>query len=341
VRVADDDAPIDSPAEPGWYPDPFSATGTGERYFDGEKWGSTLTPLAGHTPKPKKEKGQRSRGRATVDVEERPPPQGARRYIVPLVVLAVLAAGFYALPKLLHRSSSPATVPKSTVPQPQNRPPAGTEEASAPLGTPAPVPKGPGKYEISEHQPNDPNTPVAWDPCRPIHYVVNPAGAPPGAAANLRAAIASVHAATGLRFLNDGTTNETPDKQRLDYQPDRYDPQRWAPVLIAWSDENTFPELAGYVDGVTTTDGEYTPDNQHEVYVSGQIVFDDKDLAGQGATLMHEVMLHELGHLAGLAHTSDATQVMYSESQFNVNKYGAGDRRGLALLGTQACYPTM
>jgi hypothetical protein len=52
-------------------------------------------------------------------------------------------------------------------------------------------------------------------------------------------------------------------------------------------------------------------------------------------------MLHELGHLVGLAHTSDSTQIMYSESQFNVNKYGAGDRRGLALLGAQACYPNI
>lgn len=30
----------DLPNAPGWYPDPFSATGTGERYFDGEKWTS-------------------------------------------------------------------------------------------------------------------------------------------------------------------------------------------------------------------------------------------------------------------------------------------------------------
>jgi hypothetical protein len=338
--VADNDAPRDKPREPGWYPDPFSATGTGERYFDGERWGSSLTPLAGHTPKPKKEKGQRSRGRASVDVDERPPVGGARRVVLPLLVLALLAAGFYVLPKLTRetKASGPTA---STVPQFQRRPPPGFEEASAPLGTPAPVPTGPGLYEISAHQPNDPKTPVAWDPCRPIHYVVNPAGAPPGAAARLQAAITSVHAATGLTFIDDGATTETPDKQRLDYQPDRYGPKRWAPVLIAWSNEKTFPDLAGYVAGVTIQGAEYTPDSQHAVYTSGEIVFDTQDLAGKGAGLMHVVMLHELGHLVGLAHTSDATQVMYSESKFNVQKYGAGDRRGLALLGTQACYPNI
>jgi hypothetical protein len=37
------------PREPGWYPDPFSATGDGERYFDGKGWGSTEWPRGRHT----------------------------------------------------------------------------------------------------------------------------------------------------------------------------------------------------------------------------------------------------------------------------------------------------
>ena len=31
----------------------------------------------------------------------------------------------------------------------------------------------------------------------------------------------------------------------------------------------------------------------------------------------------------------------WSAAQFNVRDYGDGDRRGLALLGTQACYPEL
>ena len=150
-----------------------------------------------------------------------------------------------------------------------------------------------------------------------------------------------VPTATGLTLIDDGPTSELPNKQRPDYQPDLYGDKRWAPVLIAWSNEKTFPALAGYLAGVTFPADEYTPDNQHLVYTSGEIVFDDKDLAGPGARIMPQIMLHELGHLVGLAHTSDATQVMYSESQFNVQKYGLGDRRGLSLLGTQRCYPNI
>jgi len=53
------------------------------------------------------------------------------------------------------------------------------------------------------------------------------------------------------------------------------------------------------------------------------------------------ILMHELGHLVGLDHTSDATQLMFSEAQFNVQDYRDGDRRGLALLGAQRCYPEL
>jgi hypothetical protein len=37
------------PREPGWYPDPFSATGDGERYFDGRGGGTPGGPPPRHT----------------------------------------------------------------------------------------------------------------------------------------------------------------------------------------------------------------------------------------------------------------------------------------------------
>jgi predicted Zn-dependent protease len=52
-------------------------------------------------------------------------------------------------------------------------------------------------------------------------------------------------------------------------------------------------------------------------------------------------VLHEFGHLVGLDHTADPSQVMYSEAQFNVQDYGPGDLRGLAQLGRQACVPEL
>jgi hypothetical protein len=38
-------AESEQPSAPGWYPDPWSATGAGERYFDGDRWRTTERPL--------------------------------------------------------------------------------------------------------------------------------------------------------------------------------------------------------------------------------------------------------------------------------------------------------
>ena len=43
-RVPDDRGKPENPSGPGWYPDPWSADGKGERYFDGKRWGTTERP---------------------------------------------------------------------------------------------------------------------------------------------------------------------------------------------------------------------------------------------------------------------------------------------------------
>jgi hypothetical protein len=206
---------------------------------------------------------------------------------------------------------------------------------------PAQVPVDSGQFEVLTTQPGASIVPVAFDPCRPIHYVVNPRDMPTDGLALIHASVARVQTASGLRFIYDGTTTEGASKDRTPYQPDRYSKDRWAPVLIAWTNEAAFPSLAGYIAGLGEAHAEYTRDGQL-VYVTGQVVLDSQQLSVAQAPERGEVraiVLHELGHLVGLDHTADRQQIMFSESEFNVRDFGNGDLRGLATLGTQACYP--
>jgi hypothetical protein len=321
----------DAPREPGWYPDPFSATGEGERYYDGKRWGSTERPRGRHSaPEPR--------------AVTRLPTRTRRRLhrARPLIGLLVLVALAVAIVQLRPDSGSDSG--SSGSPQAAGlAPPPATDEAARPLGAPPPTPAGAGGYEFLVHQPSDPKVPVAFDPCRPVHYVVNPAGEPADGQQLVAQAVARVAQATGLRFVADGTTTETPDKQRAPYQPERYDDSRWAPVLIAWSDAASFPSLAGYIAGVgaPTT---WSTASRRLAFVSGLVVLDREQLdAAQlpDRGLAEAIILHELGHLVGLDHTADPAQVMYSEAQFNVRDYGSGDLRGLAQLGRQACVPEL
>jgi len=336
----------EQPRAPGWYPDPWSATGEGERYFDGKRWGTNERPLGRHSTTETVvpiAKGRRRR-RARLRARSRGPSSWDRRTVATIVVVVGLVALFWEINRSHSAKNRDLTilqqlsVPSTTVPT--DRPPPSNEEATKPLGVPAPVPRTPGKYEFLFPQSDAPKIPIAFDPCRPVHYVVNPKGAPADGSALIKSAIARVQTATGLHFVADGTTTETPSKNRELYQPGRYG-KRWAPVLIAWSQERADGELAGYILGVGQPLAVGTRSGRF-VSVTGQVVFDDQDLSiakfpDRGE--VRAVMLHEFGHLVGLDHTADRREIMYSEAQFNVRDYGPGDLRGLALLGTQACYP--
>src|SRR5690606_37787550 len=113
----------------------------------------------------------------------------------------------------------------------------------APLGTPPAAPDSVASHRFGALQDNGRDR-VAYDPCRPVHYVMRPDNAPPGARAMLAAAFARMTAVTGLRFVDDGVTDEGPSDQREPYQPDRYG-DRWAPVLVTWSTAREQPEFAG------------------------------------------------------------------------------------------------
>ena len=171
--------------------------------------------------------------------------------------------------------------------------------------------------------------PVGWDPCRTIHYVVRAGDASPALLAMVPAALQSITKASGLRFAFDGLTDEAPSTSRPDVQP-RYG-KRWAPVLIAFTAPNEVPQLEGKVAGYGGAHS--VPDNtdaaQRRVYVTGAVSYDTADLAGMlgrsnGEDLARFTIMHELGHLVGLDHVADPTQLMVSE--FTATARPSGER---------------
>jgi hypothetical protein len=182
---------------------------------------------------------------------------------------------------------------------------------------------------------------VRWNPCQPIHYVTNLAMAPPTAAGDVAGALARVSAATGITFVNDGATTEVPSTTRASQQS-RYG-SGWAPVLIAWSVPGQSNLLPG--NGVLGEGGAswVSPANGAPgVYVSGVVDVDAGASAmlapgfGGGLT-MGDLLLHEIGHVVGLGHTTDQSQVMYPDILARgSSSYGAGDLNGFRHLGTTA-----
>jgi hypothetical protein len=190
----------------------------------------------------------------------------------------------------------------------------------------------------------DGSSPVAFDPCRPIHYVVRSSGAPAESDALVAEAVQRISSATGLQFVADGSTAESPVAERPNFQPDRYG-DRWAPVLIAWSSHTEFDSLAGSVIGVASS-APVDTDNGDQALVSGQVALDTAQLSellqfNGGRSIAVATITHELAHLVGLAHVDDPQQLMYPSARPLVTNLGSGDRAGLAALGSGTCHPTL
>lgn len=265
-------------------------------------------------------------------------PIGARKSKprVALVLRIALLVVLYFTPTLFNRYVMPAAAPHFPN---SDAPPPGFEAAPSPLGLP-PASSGSKAY-VLQKSPDPGQAFVAYDPCRPLHYVVRPDNALPGTDMLIREAVASVSAASGLQFVYDGSTDEGPSETRATYQPERYG-KKWAPILITWSTPEEAPELAGKVAGTGGSASVQIPGEPY-VSVTGQVTLDAPGLADtlarpDGPLLVRAIIMHELAHVVGLDHVDDPTQLMHAENtgQFD---FGAADRAGLALLGTGACVP--
>lgn len=269
----------------------------------------------------------------------------ARRRRTPAVLALVIATAITGLVAWQNHFGSPDR-PAIEAARPATLPPAGIGEQPQRLGIPASAPAGIGGYRFENTQP-DGVTPVAWDPCRPIHYVTS-GTAPAGMSRVVTSALKEVGRLTGFRFVDDGKTAEQPSTNRGGYLPDQYG-RHWAPVLISWTDPRNVPALGGNTIGLG---GAYSVslDSTARTYVSGLVYLDKPQFLStlaQGRRNPHAraelraVVLHEVGHLLGLAHVSDPASVMFPETRLTVTDYSPGDRRGLRALSEGSCAPDL
>ena len=187
-------------------------------------------------------------------------------------------------------------------------------------------------------------SPMRYDPCHSVRFVINPTGAPPGAVIEVREAFRRLGEVTGITFGDAGLTDESHIRigagTRPSYQPTRYGAGHWAPILVSWAAARDEPILAGNVLGYGGSTSYWTSSSD-EAYVTGEIVLDrDESIVrpgfGQGLT-RGNLELHELGHVAGLDHVHSQAEIMNpSVTDRSPDGYGPGDLAGLTQLGAAA-----
>jgi hypothetical protein len=181
--------------------------------------------------------------------------------------------------------------------------------------------------------------PVRWNPCEPIHYVVNLGAAPAGSLKDVQDAVLRITSATGIAFVFDGLSDEVPTRERPVFQPDRYG-DRWAPVLIGWVDPRTssFDFDPGGREAAGVAGPLYPQPGPSTIYVSGVVAINVADpnppgWDSQGA--QGPVVLHELAHVMGLGHYQARGELM-EPSGGGMTGFGPGDLQGLRELGSSA-----
>lgn len=176
-----------------------------------------------------------------------------------------------------------------------------------------------------------------WNPCVPIHYVVDVQVGPSSAAQDVAWAFAQVSKATGLRFVADGLTHEQPSDDRVDIRHTKAG-WRWAPVLVALVPDSVFhgQGLHADKDSLAYTDPNvYSDDVGDAQIVTAQVVVDADDITDGGHEdpgALGPTLLHEFGHLVGLDHVHDSGEIMQPDGG-GATSYGPGDLAGLHYLG--------
>jgi hypothetical protein len=166
--------------------------------------------------------------------------------------------------------------------------------------------------------------PARWRSCAAIPVVIDTAGAPAGVVTEVRTALAQIDAASGLRFAVTATVNRTLNTYTSDNPA--------SPVVIGFPSGLSGVFADASIAGLTSTAVDHATNS-----ITGGTVAFNADLLGSytpgatGADPRSALLLHELGHLAGLDHVADNTQIMFPYTGY-ARTFGAGDLAGLRAL---------
>ncbi|WP_062076445.1 hypothetical protein [Demequina globuliformis] len=181
--------------------------------------------------------------------------------------------------------------------------------------------------------------PTRYDPCVALAWVHNPEGMPAGAQGLVERAVADIEVYTGLVFDFEGETSELASFDRPLIQ-DRYG-ERFAPIVIGWSDEQETADLAGSTAGLGGSSSVTGAYGDQRFLAAGVVILDREDLADLleepgGLERAESIIRHELAHVVGLGHVDDPTELMHTENMAAAS-WGPGDRYALAVAGAGPC----
>lgn len=247
------------------------------------------------------------------------PSPAPRWTVLRAIIVAAVLVGLLLIPEVFRSRSNGSGSGSG-----------GADHASA-------APAGPGYRFLSR---NRSGTPVRWNPCEPIYYVTDLAAAPTYAQGDLASAVSQISHATGILFVDRGSTTTVPVSGPI-VNPDG----TAGPVVIAWADPtqtSQLPTPAGATGAaslaVTAPVESVDQSTGHGVYVTGTV------LIGSGASRLPHgftpgglgvLFLHELGQLMGLGNVTAPAQVMDTAVLSTATTaLGPGDLAGLKRLGT-------